>query len=80
MIEKKILLLMNFHVLYVLELKKSKKMSARPPVHPSARLFVRPSVCLSVCMLGRLKNLSGCPITFQGVSASKQDLVGAFYV
>ena len=63
MIEKKVILLMNVHDLYILELKTSKKIPVR----------------LSVCLLGRLKNFSGCTITSEGVSVSKQNLVGVVY-
>ena len=35
---------------------------------------------LSVCTKGRLQNLSECTITFEGVSASKQNFMGVFYV
>ena len=45
--------------------KKQKK-------SPSVRLYVR--------TLGRLENLSRCTITFEGVGASKENLVGVFYV
>ena len=58
---KKIFLLMNVHVLYVLEDKTSNKKNFRL------------SVCLTVC-------LSVDTITFEGVSGSKQNLVGVFYV
>ena len=54
---------MNVHDLYILELKTSKKIPVR----------------LSVCLLGRLKNFSGCTITSEGVSVSKQNLVGVVY-
>ena len=72
---------MNFHVLYVLELKTSEK-------NPSVCL----SVCLTICLsdylsvrlyvrtLGRLQNFSGCRITFEGVKAFKKNFVGVFYV
>ena len=69
---------MNVHALYILELKTSKKKF--PPVRLSARPSVCMSVSVSVCLLGRLKNLSGCKITFIRVSASKQNLVHVFYV
>ena len=39
-------------------------------------IFVRPSVCT----LGRLKNVPGCTITFEGVSATNQNLMSVFYV
>ena len=44
------------------------------------RLSVYLSVFLYVRTLGRLQNFSGFTITFEGVSASKQNLVGVFYV
>ena len=52
---------------FSLELKTSKK-------------YVRPSVGLSVCTLGRLCVLSERTVAFDGVSASKQSFVGVFYV
>ena len=58
---------MNVHELYVLEHKIRKKK-------------FRLSICLSVCTLGDLQKFSGCTITFEEVSASKQNLVGVFYV
>ena len=58
---------MNVYVLYVLELKKSDQ-----KVCQSVCL----SGCLSVCMLGRLENVFGCTITFEGISAFKQNFVG----
>ena len=64
--KNKFLLSMNVHVSYVLEHETSKKSF--------------PSVCLYVRTSGRLQNLFGCTITFEGVSASKQNLVGVFYV
>ena len=69
-VKKSSLLLMNVHVLYVWEDKTSNKK------------FL--SVCLSVWMSVRM---SGCTwtfavdtINFEGVSGSKQNLVGVFYV
>ena len=58
------LLLMNVHVLYVLEDKRSKKNS----------------VCLSVWLAGCTWTFAVDTITFEGVSGSKQNLVGVFYV
>ena len=71
---------MNVHVLYVLELTTGKKNSVRPSVRPSIHPSVRLSVCMCVRTLGRLQNLSGCAITFEGVSKSNQNLVGVVYV
>ena len=34
----------------------------------------------SVCTLGCVHNVSGCTITLQGFSASKQNFVDVFYV
>ena len=59
---------MNFHFLYVLEHKTSKKMS------------VCMSVCLAVRTYIRTWILTVDTITFEGVSGSKQNLVGVFYV
>ena len=67
MSEKKCLLLTNVHDLYVLEDKTSKK-------------NVRPSVCLYVCLYVRTWTFHVDTITFEGVSESKQNLVGVFYV
>ena len=39
-----------------------------------------PSVCLSVRTLGRLQNFFRYTITFEGVSASKQNSVGIVYL
>ena len=65
---------MNVYVLYVLEDKTSNKKF--------------PSVCLSVWMFVWISVwMSGCTwtyavhtITFEGVSGSKRNLVGVFYV
>ena len=70
---KKILLLMNVHVLWVLKLKKKKKKKKKKLL----------SVCLHVCTYVRPfcphlscpQNLSARTITFERVSASKQNLV-----
>ena len=62
--KKKILLLTNVHVLYVLEDKTSKKIS----------------VCLAVRLSVRTWTFHVDTITFEGVSGSKQNLVGVFYV
>ena len=67
---------MNVHVLYVLELKTSEKISARL----SVCMYVCLSVRRYVCTLGRLQNLSGCTITFEVISTSKLNLVGVFNV
>ena len=72
--KKKSLLLMNVHVLYILEHKMSKKNS------------VCLSVCLFVCLYGctyvrgSTWILAVGTIAFEGVSGSKQNLVGVFYV
>ena len=67
--KKNSLLLTNVHVLYVLEDKTSKK---------------KISVCLSVCLSSSLAVRPWIfhvdTITFEGVSGSKQNLVGIFYV
>ena len=69
--QKKSLLSMNVHVLYVLEDKTSKK---------KFRLSICLSVCLSVRMSGCTWTFATDTITFEGVSGSKQNLVGVFYV
>ena len=66
MSKKNSLLLMNLHVLYVLEDKTSKKKC----------LSVRLSVYLSVCTWTFAVNT----ITLEGVNGAKQNLVGVFYV
>ena len=66
--KKNSLLLTNAHVLYVLEDKTSKKIS------------VRLSVCLSGCLAVRTWTFHVDTITFEGVSGSKQNLMGVFYV
>ena len=71
MSEKKILLSTNVHVLYVLEDKTSKK---------NFRLSVCLSECLEVWLYVRTWILAVDTITFEGVSGSKQNLVGVFYV
>ena len=65
--KKNSLLLTNFHDLYVLEDKTSQK-------------NFRLSVCLSVWMYVRTWTFHVDIITFEGVSRSKQNLVGVFYV
>ena len=65
-VKKNALLLMNVYVLYDLEDKTSKKN------------FL--SVCLSVCTYVRTWTFHVDTITFEGVSGSKQNLVGVFYV
>ena len=60
---KNSLLLMNVHVLYVLEDKTSKK-----------------KFRLSVCLSGCTWNFAVDTIIFEGISGSKQNLVGVFYV
>ena len=62
---------MNVHVLYVLEDKTNKKYF---------RLSVYLSVCLSVCLYVRTWTFAVDTITFEGVSGSKPNLVGVFYV
>ena len=64
--KKNSLLLTNVHVLYVLEDKTSTKNF--------------PSVCLSGCLAVRTWTFHMDFITFEGVSGSKQNLVGVFYV
>ena len=65
--KKNSLLLTNVHVLYLLEDKRAKK-----------------NFRLSVCLPGRLDVRTWTfyvdAITFEGVSGSKQNLVGVFYV
>ena len=56
---------MNVHSLYVSERKAKKKI---------------PSVCLSGCLAVRTWILALDTITFEGVSGSKENLVGVFYV
>ena len=68
--KKNSLLLTNAHDFYVLEDKKSKKK------FPSVRM----SVCLSVWMYVRTWTFHVDTITFEGVSGSKQNLVGVFHV
>ena len=68
--KKNYLLLMNVHVLYVLEDKTSKK---------NFRLPVYVYVCLSVCLFVRTWTFHVDTITFEGVSGYKQNLVGVFY-
>ena len=62
--KKNSLLLMNVHDLYVLETKQAKKIS----------------VCLSVWLYVRTWTFHVDTITFEGISKSKQNLVGVFYV
>ena len=64
--KKNSLLLTNVHDLYVLEDKTSKKKF--------------PSVCLSGCTYVRTWTFHVDTITFEGVSGSKKNLVGLFYV
>ena len=64
--KKKSLLLTNVHDLYVLEDKTSKKKF--------------PSVCLSVWIYVRTWTFHVDTITFEGVSGSKWNSVGVFYV
>ena len=66
-VKKNSFFLMNVHVLYVLE-QKTKEMS------------ICVSVCLSGCLAVRTWILAVDTITFQGVSGSKQNFVGDFYV
>ena len=79
--KKNSLLLTNVYDFYLLEDKTSKKkssvclfvcMSVRPPARPS----VRPSVRMYV----RTWTFHVDTITFEGVSGSKKNLVGVFYV
>ena len=63
---------MNVHVLYTLKDKRSKK--------KNFRLSVCLSVCLYVFMYVRTWTFHVDTITFEGVSGSKQNLVGVFYV
>ena len=63
--KKNSLLLTNVHDLYVLEDKTSQKKC--------------PSVCLSVRMYVRTWTLHVDTITFEGVSGSKQNLVGVYW-
>ena len=65
--KKNSLLLMNVHVLYMLKDKRSKK---NFPL----------SACLDVWMYVRTWTFHVDTITFEGVSGSKQNLVGVFYV
>ena len=81
------LLLMIVHVSYILELKTRKKIPVCLPVCLSACLSVCLPVCMSVCpsvcvclSVRLFKNLTGCTIIFEGVSAFKQNLVGVFYI
>ena len=55
---------------------KQKKISACPSVRP----FVCLSVCLSVCLYVRAWTFPVDTITFEGVSGSKQNVVGVFHV
>ena len=76
---------MNVHVLYVLEDKTSKKkisvcLSVCLPVRLSACPLVCLSVCLSVWPYVRTWTFAVDTITFEGVSGSKQNLVGVSYV
>ena len=64
-------LLTNVHDLYVLEDKTSQK---------NFRLSVCLSVCLDVWMYVRTWTFHVDTINFEGVSGSKQNLVGVFYV
>ena len=64
--KKNSLLLTKVHDLYVLEDKTSHKKC--------------PSICLSVWMYVRTSTFHVDTITFEGVSGSKQNLVGVFYV
>ena len=68
--KKNSLLLKNFYDFYVLEDKTSQKKC------PSICL----SVCLSVWMYVCTWTFHVDTITFEGVSGSKQNLVGVFYV
>ena len=72
--KKNSLLLTNIHDLYVLEDKTSQKKI------PSVWLSVCLSVCLDVWMYVRTWTFHVDIITFKGVSGSKQNLVGVFYV
>ena len=65
---------MNVYVLYMLKDKRSNKKLS--PVC----LSVCRSVCLSVWMYVRTWTFHVGTITFEGVSGSKQNLVGVFYV
>ena len=65
--KKNSLLLTNVYDFYVLEDKTSKK-------------NIRLSVCLSVWMYVRTWTFHADTITFEGVSGSKQNLVGVFHV
>ena len=65
---------MNVYVLYVLEDETSTKK------FPSVCLFVCLPVCLSGCLAVRTWTFDVDTITFEGVSGSKQNLVGVFYV
>ena len=68
---KNSLLLTNVHNLYVLEDKTSQKKK-----FPSVYL----SVCRSVWMYARTWTFHVDTITFEGVSGSKKNLMGVFYV
>ena len=63
--------MINVHVLYILEDKTSKK---------KFRLSVCLSVCLEVWLYIRTWTFAVDTITFEGVSGSKQNLVGVFYL
>ena len=65
--KKNSLLLTNAHVLYVLEDETNKK-------------NFRLSICLSGCLAVRTWTFHVNTIIFEGVSGSKQNLVGVFYV
>ena len=64
MTNKNSLLLMNVHVLYVLDDKTSKNIP----------------VCLSIWLYVHTWTFAMVTITFEGVSGWKQNLVGVFYV
>ena len=64
--KKNSLFLLNVHVLYMLKDKRSKKKF--------------PAVCLYVWLYVRTWTFHVDTITFEGVSGSKQTLVGVFYL
>ena len=72
--KKNSLLLTNVHILYILEDKTSTQKNSS----------VYLSLCLDVCLSGCLPVCTWTfdvdTITFEGVSGSKQNLVGVFYV
>ena len=72
--KKNSLLLTNVHDLYVLEDETSQKK------FPSVCLSGRLSVCLDVWLYVRTWTFHVDTITFEGVSGSKKNLVGVFYV